>query len=68
MGNLLEFYRSFDPYSHLMEREEHKISIRELCQYLEYKGGVNTWVPWVFGILLLVGILTAILIPMFANK
>ena len=40
----------------------------KLLEYLKYKGGVNTWVIWVFGAIPVIGILAAILIPMFAGK
>ena len=36
----------------------------ELLEYLRYKGGVHAWV-WVLGLLPVIGILAAILIPMF---
>ena len=36
----------------------------KLPEFLRYKGGVHTWVIWVFGLLPFVGILAAILIPM----
>ncbi len=39
----------------------------KLLEYLKYKGGVHTWVIWVFGLIPLIGILAAILIPMFAS-
>jgi hypothetical protein len=39
----------------------------KLLEFLRYKGGVHTWVIWVFGLLPFVGILTAILIPMFVR-
>ena len=39
----------------------------KLLEYLRYKGGVQTWVIWVFGGLPVIGILAAILIPMFAR-
>ena len=39
----------------------------KLVEYLRYKGGVHTWVIWVFGGLPVMGILAAILIPMFAR-
>jgi len=38
-----------------------------LLEYLRYKGGVHTWVIWVFGGLLVIGILPAILMPIFAR-
>ena len=40
----------------------------KLLEYLEYKGGVNAWVIWVFGAIPVLGILAAILLPMFAGK
>ncbi|MDL2123804.1 MAG: DUF2628 domain-containing protein [Deltaproteobacteria bacterium] len=40
----------------------------KLLEYLRYKGGVHTWVVWVFGGIIVLGILAAILIPMFAGK
>jgi hypothetical protein len=36
----------------------------KLLEYLRYKGGVHTWVLWVFGLLPIIGILAAIIIPM----
>ena len=39
----------------------------KLREYLRYKGGVHTWVMWVFGLLLVIGIVAAIVIPMFAR-
>jgi hypothetical protein len=39
----------------------------KLLEYLRYKGGVHTWVIWVFG-LLFIAILAAVLIPMFAGR
>lgn len=39
----------------------------KLLEYLRYKGGVHTWVIWVFGGLPIIGILAAIFIPMFAR-
>ena len=39
----------------------------KLHELLRYKGGVHTWVIWVFGLLPVIGILAAILIPMFAR-
>jgi len=48
--------------AHLSVKEEPK-----LLEYLRYKGGVHTWVIWVFGGLPVIGILAAILIPMFAR-
>jgi len=39
-----------------------------LLEYLRYKGGVNTWVIWVFGVIPLIGIMAAILLPMFARQ
>jgi hypothetical protein len=47
-----------------------QLTIKEeskLLDYLRYKGGVHTWVIWVFGGLPVIGILAAILIPMFAR-
>ncbi len=47
-----------------------QLSVKEepkLLEYLRYKGGVHTWVIWVFGGLPVIGILAAILIPMFAR-
>lgn len=44
---------------------------QKVIAYLHYKGGVNTWVVWVFVAFLsicAIGILAAILIPMFAGK
>lgn len=40
----------------------------KLIEYLKYKGGVNTWVIWVFASITIIGILAAILIPMLAGK
>jgi hypothetical protein len=39
-----------------------------LLEYLRHKGGVNTWVIWVFVGIPILGIFAAILIPMFAGK
>lgn len=39
----------------------------KLIEYLRYKGGVHTWVIWIFGLLPVIGILAAILIPVFAR-
>jgi len=39
----------------------------KLVEYLNHKGGVHTWVIWVFGLVPAIGILAAILIPMFAR-
>ncbi|MDP2152858.1 MAG: DUF2628 domain-containing protein [Methylotenera sp.] len=39
----------------------------KLLEYLRYKGGVQTWVIWVFGGLPIIGIFAAILIPMLAR-
>ena len=39
----------------------------KLHELLRYKGGVHTWVIWVFGLVPVIGILAAILIPMFAR-
>ena len=50
---------------------EAKITIKDenkLIEYLRYKGGVHTWVIWVFGGILVIGILAAILIPMLVGK
>lgn len=50
---------------------EAKITIEDenkLIEYLRYKGGVHTWVIWVFGGIPVIGILAAILIPMLAGK
>lgn len=47
-----------------------QLSVKEepkLLEYLRYKGGVHTWVIWVFGGLPVIGILAAILISMFAR-
>jgi len=51
-----------------------QLSVKEepkLLEYIRYKGGVHTWVIWVFGGLpvigFLAGFLAAILIPMFAR-
>ena len=47
-----------------------QLSVKEepkLLEYLRYKGGVNSWVIWVFGALPVIGIIAAILIPMFAH-
>lgn len=44
---------------------------QKLIAYLHYKGGVHTWVVWVGGAFVAIsaiGILVAILIPMFAGK
>ncbi|MEF8767958.1 MAG: DUF2628 domain-containing protein [Candidatus Accumulibacter phosphatis] len=44
-----------------------QLSIKDtpkLLEYLKYKGGVHTWVIWVFGLLPIIGILAAIIIPM----
>lgn len=38
-----------------------------LLEYLQYRGGVNTWVIWVSVLLPVIGILAAILIPQFAR-
>jgi hypothetical protein len=43
----------------------------KLIEYLRYKGGVHTWVIWVFGVISVIailGIFAGILIPMFAGK
>ena len=34
-----------------------------LIEYLRHKGGVHQWVAWVFGLILPIGIIAAILIP-----
>jgi hypothetical protein len=39
----------------------------KLLEYLRYKGGVHTWVIWVFGLVPLIPILAAILILIFAR-
>lgn len=39
----------------------------KLHGFLRYKGGVHTWVIWVFSLVPVIGILAAILIPMFAR-
>jgi len=47
-----------------------QLSVKEepkLLEFLRHKGGVHTWVIWVFGLLLVIGILAAVLIPMFAR-
>ena len=44
---------------------------QKLIAYLHYKGGVHTWVVWVIGAFVAIsaiGILVAILIPMFVGK
>lgn len=38
----------------------------KLIEYLRYKGGINKWVFWIIG-LIVIGIIAAILIPMFAK-
>jgi len=48
-----------------------KITIEDenkLIEYLRNKGGVHTWVIWVFGGISVVGILAAILIPMLVRQ
>ncbi len=50
---------------------EAKMTIEDesrLIEYLRYKGGVHTWVVWVFVGIPVLGILAAILIPMLAGK
>ncbi len=39
----------------------------QLLEYLRQKGGVHAWVIWVSGLLPIIGILAAIIIPMFAR-
>lgn len=39
-----------------------------LLELLTHKGGVNTWVIWVFGILPVIGILAAIAIPAYTTS
>ena len=40
----------------------------KILEYLEYKGGVNTWVIWVCVAIPVLGILASILLPLFAGK
>lgn len=37
-------------------------------EYLHAKGGVHAWVPWVFTAILVVGVLTAVLLPLFQDQ
>lgn len=39
----------------------------QLLEFLRYKGGVNTWVAWVFGGLHVIGIVASIAIPAFLD-
>ena len=64
---------TFYPHDYAMSQKKiavAQLSVKEepkLLEYLRYKGGVHTWVIWVFGGLPVIGILAAILIPMFAR-
>ena len=40
----------------------------KLLEYLRYKGGVQSWVIWVFGAIPAIGILAAILLPVLARN
>lgn len=45
-----------------------QLSVKEeakLLEYLRYKGGVHTWVIWVFGLVPVIGILAAVAIPAY---
>ncbi len=47
-----------------------QLTIKEeskLLEYLRYKGGVHKWVIWGFVGLMIIGILSALLLPMFAR-
>jgi hypothetical protein len=40
----------------------------KLLEFLRYKGGVHIWVIWIFGLLLVIGIITAIVIPLLQDR
>jgi len=40
----------------------------KLIEHLAYKGGVHAWVIWVFGLIPLIGIVAAVVIPMLARQ
>lgn len=48
-----------------------QFSIKEessLIEHLRRKGGVHAWVIWLFGLVPLIGIVAAVVIPMLARQ